>query len=72
MADEPVTIRGGSMIIECDHGNKQLVPDTGNKHKHPSKGKITHVEIREKGFTVATVYIKHPTKNTEIEIHYDV
>lgn len=71
MPDEPITIRGGSLTVECDHRKKKLV-DVGDRHRHPSQGDITHIDIRQGKFLLATVNIENADKDTEIEIHYKV
>ncbi len=65
MADDPVTIKGGSLKIES---SKRLRENNGTGGKfnydHPDNGRITSVEID------GTTY--PASQNSTIVIHYDV
>lgn len=76
MPDEEITGRGGSLILTCGGGKKELIKKTGPKgHEfhHPSKGTIVSVEVVNDGTGKA-----HPpipvtgSPATEIVIHYEV
>ncbi len=65
MPDDPISIKGGSLHIECSKKLKEK-NGTDGKHKydHPDKGKITGVDIDGKP------YPAH--QGSVIVIHYDV
>jgi hypothetical protein len=75
MADEDVTGRGGSLILTCHGGKKELKkvsgPNGEHKYQHPSKGKIYSVEVVNDGAGNS-----HPpiditgSEETEIVIRY--
>jgi hypothetical protein len=74
MPDETVTIRGGSLTIQC-HGGGRFREETGPHgsiyhHPNPEKGEITSVEIFDQG-SPQKISIQNP-KSTRIVIHYNV
>lgn len=73
MADEPITIRGGSLTIDCDNGNKQLIPDEGNRHRHPSaNGTIKSIEYHEGDRLLGVLNVTEASNETQIIIRYEV
>lgn len=74
MADEPISGRGGSLILNCCYGTKELVPSNsagGYEYHHPSDGTLTSVEIDDGSGNTQTVPIQDSTKAT-IVMHYEV
>ena len=65
MPDEPISIKGGSLHIECSKKLKES-NGTDGKHNydHPDSGTITGVDIDD------TFYPAH--EKSEIVIHYEV
>jgi hypothetical protein len=78
MADETVTGRGGSFILECSDGKGGYQPleavrgPKGPEYHHRSKGKIRSVEVFDGSGGHATIDIERPGADTKIVIHYDV
>jgi len=65
MSDEPITVKGGSLKIECQKKLKEN-NGTGGKYNydHPDSGRITSVEIDG---------VEHAAnQNSVIVIHYDI
>ncbi len=76
MPDEDVIGRGGSLILTCCGGTKELTKKAGPKgHEfhHPSKGTIVSVEVVNDGTGKAFPPIPVTgSPETEIVIHYKV
>jgi hypothetical protein len=77
MPDEDVIGRGGSLILTCWGGKKELNKKAGPKGEyefhHPSKGKIYSVEVTNDGTGKALPPIPVTgSPETEIVIHYRV
>ena len=75
MADEPINGRGGSLILDCCQGKKQLLAKNngsgGHEYHHPSDGTLTSVEIDDGSGTPQTIAITN-AKKARIVIHYEV
>jgi hypothetical protein len=74
MPDEPISGRGGSLILDCCYGAKELVTKNNagrNEYHHPSDGTLTSVEIDDGSGNTQTITIKDPKKAT-IVMHYEV
>lgn len=73
MADEPITIRGGSLKIQAHRGQRfrESNGPNGTEYDHPNnaQGKITSVEIFDQGPPQS---IQISNRNARIVIHYDV
>ncbi len=76
MPDEDVIGRGGSLILTCCGGTKELTKKagpTGHEFHHPSKGRIKSVEVVNDGNGKSFPPIPVTgSPETEIVIHYEV
>ena len=76
MADEDVTGRGGSLILTCWGGKKELTKKMGPKgaeFHHPSKGRMVSVEVVNDGNGKSyDPILVTGSPDTEIVIHYEV